>query len=324
MRTNMNSRGEQVWVGLFVLVAGALLTVAALSVAGVFRRGGLPHRAYFKSGGGLESGAVVRFGGMKAGSVERLRVDPRDSTRIEVDFRVRRDIPLKTDSEAEITSLGVLGDNYLELSTGTRHAPLAPPGSVVKSVEAVSFSDLSDMAGKLEPMATQVLQELTRRLDELQVTVARVNDLLNDRNRGNISASLGDVRSMIAEDRPKLAATLDNFQAASARLSPLLNDLRKTTAQANGALAHIDAAVLDNRQDLRGSVIALRKTLSTASSLVDQLNGTLGYNAGNIDQILENVRMATQNLRELTEKVERRPYTLIRADNPPERRPGDR
>jgi len=57
----MNSRREQVWVGLFVLVAAALLIGTVLSVAGTFSRGNIPHRAYFKFAGGLEPGAAVRF-----------------------------------------------------------------------------------------------------------------------------------------------------------------------------------------------------------------------------------------------------------------------
>jgi phospholipid/cholesterol/gamma-HCH transport system substrate-binding protein len=320
----MTSQTEQAWVGFFVLVASALLVLAVLSMAGVFRGGKIPHRAYFKFGGGLESGAVVRFGGIKAGSVQQVRVDPADSTQIEVDFGVRRDIPLKVDSVAEITSIGILGDNYLEISTGTRGAALASPGSVIKSAEATSFTDLSDMAAQLEPMATEVLLKLNERLDQLQVTLASTNDLLNRRNRANISTSLGTVASMLAEDRPKLGATLDNFQTASARLAPLLNDSKRTMAQANDLLSHIDGVVLENRPDLRGSIIELRRTLITASSLLNQLNGTLDYNAGNIDQILQNLRMTTLHLRELTEEVKRRPYTLIRANNPPERRPGER
>lgn len=320
----MNSRGEQAWVGLFVLAAAALLIATVLSMAGAFSRGSIPHRAYFKFGGGLDPGAVVRFGGMKAGSVQRLRVDPADSTRIEVDFRVARDIPLKTDSVAKITSLGVLGDNYLELTTGTRQAALAASGSVVRSAEAVSINDLSDMAGELQPMVQQVLQKLSQRLDELQVTVARTNDLLNDRNRANISASLRNVNSMLAEERPKLSRTLDNVQTASARLAPLLDNLKKTMAQANDALAHIDAIALENRRDVRASVAKLRQTLATASSVMGQLDRTLDYNAGNIDQTLENIRVTSQQLRELTENLKRRPYTLIRADNPRERKPGER
>ena len=320
----MKPRREQVWVGLFVLVAAGLLIATVLSVAGTFSRGGISHRAYFKFAGGLEPGAAVRFGGMKAGSVEAVHVDPEDSTRIEVDFRVARDIPLKADSVSKITSLGALGDNYLELTTGTREAPLAAPGSVVKSGESVTFSDLGEMAGALQPMIKQVLQKLDQRLDELQVTVARANDLLNDRNRANISASLGNVNAMLAETRPKLSTTLNNVRKASDQLAPLLDDFKKTMAQTRDALDHIDAVVLENRQNLRASVAQLRQTLVTATAVMDQLDRTLDYNADNIDQTLENIRATTQNLKELTATLKRRPYTLVRAEKSPERKPGGR
>jgi phospholipid/cholesterol/gamma-HCH transport system substrate-binding protein len=319
----MNSRREQVWVGLFVLVAAGLLIGTVLSVAGTFSRGSIPHRAYYKFAGGLEPGAAVRFGGMKAGSVQGVRVDPGDSTRIEVDFKVAPDIPLKTDSVAKITSLGLLGDDYLELTTGSRQAAAAAPGSVVKSAESLSYSDIGDMLSDLQPQVRQVLDSLNQRLNELQVTVARVNDLLSDRNRANISASLGNVNSMLAEDRPKVSATLTNVQNASAQMRPLLEDLKKTMAQANDALGHIDGVVLENRQDLRSSVVELRQTLLTASTVLDQFDRTLDYNADNIDQILENLRVTSQHVKDLTLALKRRPYTLIRAVNPRERKPGE-
>ena len=319
----MSSRREQVWVGLFVLAAAALLIGTVLSVAGTFSRGNIPHRAYFKFAGGLEPGAAVRFGGMKAGSVQAVRVDPEDSTRIEVDFNVARDIPLKADSVAKIASLSPLGDNYVELTAGTREAAAAAPGSVLRSTESINFSDLGDMVGELKPMLQQVLQNLNQRLNELQVTMARANDLLSDQNRSNISAALGNANSMLAEDRPKVSATLSNVQTASARLMPLLDDLKKTMAQANDALGHIDAVVVENRQDLRSSLTELRQTLLTASSVMDQLDRTLDYNADSIDQTIENLRVTTQHLKDLTETLKRRPYTLIRADRPRERKPGE-
>ena len=118
-----------------------------------------------------------------------------------------------------------------------------------------------------------MLQTLNQRLNELQVTMARANDLLSDRNRANVSAALGNANSMLAEDRPKVSATLTNVQTASAQLRPLLDDLKKTMAQANDALGHIDAVVLENRQDLRSSVAELRQTLLTASSVSTSSTG---------------------------------------------------
>jgi phospholipid/cholesterol/gamma-HCH transport system substrate-binding protein len=212
---------------------------------------------------------------MKAGRVETVRVDPQDSTRIEVAFTVGHGIPVKTDSVAKITSLGPLDENYVEVGTGTKDAPLAPPGSEVKSVTTVGISDLGDMIGSLAPVAQQVLQNLNQRITELQTTVARVNDLLNDRNRMNVSEGLGNLNAMLAEDRPKVSATLANVQAASLKIEPLLDNLKITMKQANDALAHVDSVVLENRQDIRAVVVELKQTLLTASSLMEQLRNTI-------------------------------------------------
>jgi phospholipid/cholesterol/gamma-HCH transport system substrate-binding protein len=261
---------------------------------------------------------------MKAGRVEAVRVDPQDSTRIEVAFTVGHAIPVKTDSVAKITSLGPLDENYVEVGTGTKEAPLAPPGSEVKSVATVGIADLGDMIGNLAPVAQQVLQNLNQRLTELQVTVARVNDLLNDRNRTNVSEGLGTLNAMLAEDRPKVSATLSNVQAASAKIGPLLDDLKITMKQANDALSHVDSVVVENRQDIRAAVVELKQTLLTASSLMEQLKNTMDRNTDNIDEILVNLRITTENAKQLTDSLKTRPSVLIRGDTVKDRKPGEK
>jgi phospholipid/cholesterol/gamma-HCH transport system substrate-binding protein len=320
----MNGKREQVWVGLFVLIAAALLIGTVLAVAGAFSGGEVAHHSYFKSAGGLLPGATVRYGGMKAGRVDAVRVDPQDSTRIEIDFTVARSIPVKTDSVAKITSLGALDENYVELGTGTKAASLAAPGSEVKGAETVGIGAIGDMVGNLEPVAQQVLQNLNQRLTEIQVTLNRVNDLLNDKNRASISHGLGNLNSMLAEDRPKISASLTNVQAASAKIVPLLDDLKTTTNQANVVLSHIDPLVVENRQDIHTVVVELRQTLLTASSLMDQLKNTADFNADNIDEMLVDLRVTTDNIKQLTDTVKTRPSTLLRGNTVNDRQPGDK
>src|SRR5208282_5608296 len=286
--------------------------------------GEVAHHSYFKSAGGLVAGATVRYGGMKAGRVESVRVDPQDSTRMEIDFSVGRAIPVKTDSVAKITSLGALDENYVEVGTGTKDAPLAPSGSEVKGMETVGIGAIGDMMGNLEPVAHQVLQNLNQRLTEIQVTVARVNDLLNDKNRVNVGNGLGNLNAMLAEDRPKVSASLTNVQAASAKIVPMLDNLQKTTNQANLVLSHIDPLVVENREDIRTVVVELRQTLLTASTLMDQLKNMTDYNTDNIDQILVNLRITTENVKQLTDTLKARPATLIRGSSGPDRRPGSK
>ena len=216
----MKSMREQALVGIFVLIAAALLIGTILAVSGTFSSGGVPHHTYFKSAGGLVPGAMVRYGGMEAGKVDAVHVDPNDSTRIEVDFRVRPGIPVKTDSVAKISALGALSDNYVEIGTGTRNGQLAPPGSELKSAETLGIGDLGDIIGSLTPIANQMMQTLNQRLIELQVTMARVNDLLNDRNRANISGSVGNLNAMLAEDRPKSISKLNQRAGCQCEARP--------------------------------------------------------------------------------------------------------
>jgi phospholipid/cholesterol/gamma-HCH transport system substrate-binding protein len=337
----MDAVRERTLVGLFVLIAGGLLLGTVVVISGGLGVATVSHRAYFKFAGGVQAGAPVRYGGMMVGKVEKVRVDPGNSTRIEIDITVSRDAPLKTDSVAKISTLGPLTDNYIEISTGSEHAALAAPGSALLSAEAFGLPQLGDAAQALMPDIQMAIRKLNQNLDGLQVTLARANDLLNDRNRANIAGTLNGIDHMVAEarpkanesldnlngmlkeTRPKVDATLSNVQALTTRMGPLLDSLNITTARANDTLGHVDATLLENRPDIRAAVTGLRDTLAKSTGLLNELNQTLDQNSGNIDELLDNIRMTTENLRTLTETLTRSPASLIRGLKVPDRKPGD-
>lgn len=327
----MNSTREQAWVGLFVLVALAMLIGTVLAVSGTFSSGGITHVSYFKFAGGLAPASTVRYAGVKAGRVTAVRVDPQNSTRVQIEYTVPQSIPVKSDSVATITALGALDDNFLELSAGTKDAPLAPAGSVLNSADTIGLGDLGAVIGGLAPVARDTLESLNARLAEMKVTVTRVNDLLDDRNRGNVSAALTNLNSglsnmnaMIVQGRPKIEATLLNVQTSSAKLPPLLDNLQTAVKQANETLSNVNSLVVTNREDIHESIVDLQKTLAAASEVVDQIHSTMIYQTGNVDQTMDNVRIATDNLKDLTANVKRRPSVLIRSDTAKERTPGSK
>jgi len=274
------------------------------------------------------------------GKVQRVRVDPGNTTRIEIDFLVNRDAPVKADSVAKISTLGPLTDNYIEITTGSEHAALAEPGSALLSAEAFGLPQLGDAAQAMMPDVQKALQKLNQNLDGLQVTLSRANDLLNDRNRANIAGSLNslehmvaevrpkanqsldNINGMLAETRPKVAASLSNVQELTTRLGPLFDSVNTTTARANDTLGHLDATITENRPDIRAAVTGLRDTLAKSTGLLNELNQTLDQNSGNIDDLLDNLRMTTENLRTLTETLTHSPASLIRGLNLPDRKPG--
>ncbi len=186
----MESKREQALVGLFVLIAGAVLVATVFALTGAFGGTAATYRAYFPFAGGLEPGATVRYaGGPKVGRVEKLQLDPKDSSRIEITFSVKSGLPVKTDSRVKIMSLSPLGDNHLEIVPGSEKAALAAAGTILPSDAYVDFNALTAKINDLAPQAQQLLETLNDRASEVQVTLARVNDLLNDTNRANLAES---------------------------------------------------------------------------------------------------------------------------------------
>jgi phospholipid/cholesterol/gamma-HCH transport system substrate-binding protein len=321
----MQSKREQAMVGLFVMVAGAVLVVTVFALTGAFGGAATTYRAYFPFAGGLEPGATVRYaGGPKVGRVEKLELDPKDSSHVEITFSVKSGLPVKTDSHVKIMSLSPLGDNHLEIVPGSEKAALAASGAILPSDPYVDFNALTAKINDIAPQAQQLLKTLNDRAGDLQMTLARVNDLLKDSNRANLAGTLAETRGMLAENRAPLKSTIGNLNNASQKLEPLLQDLRKTSAQANEALNHVDSLIGENRADVRQAVIELRRSLATVTDLTGRLDQTLDVNSDNIDELLENLRHVTQNLKEFTNTIKTRPYTLIRSTNPREHKPGER
>jgi phospholipid/cholesterol/gamma-HCH transport system substrate-binding protein len=321
----MEERREQVLVGLFVMVAAALLVVTVFALSGALASATRSYHAKFHNVAGLEPGATVRYeGGTKVGRVEKLKIDPKDPSWMDMEFSVKRDIPVKTDSHVAILSFSPLGDNHLEIRAGSASAAPAPDGAVLPSDPYVGFNDLTAEINKLAPQAQQLVGNLNDRVTQLRVTLDRVNDLLNDRNRENVSASLSELRGMLAEDRPQIDATLKNVNAASAKISPLLDQIQKTVAQAHETLTKVDGLVSENREDIRVSVVKLRESLENVSVLTAQLQRMLENNDYNIDQLLNNLRIVSENLKEFTDTIKTRPSALINPNTPRDRKPGEK
>ena len=320
----MESKSEQTLVGLFVLVCAALLIATIFAMSGAFGRNTKTYHAYFTFAGWLEPGMTVRYsGGPKVGRVEKVGIDPRNVSRMDITFSVQSDLPVKSDSLVKIMSTTPLGDNHLEIFPGTPQAAEAPNGALLPSQAYIDLNSLLTQLNELAPQARQLLVQLSDRAGELKETVARVNALLSAPNRANLSATLANTRGLLEENRPQIKSTLQNLNGGSQKLEPLLDDLRRTSAETNKALNNVDSLIGENRPDLRQAIGQLRRSLTTVTDVTGRLDQTLDVNSENIDELLDNLRQATENLNEFTATIKNRPSSLIRSTNPPEHKPGE-
>ncbi|MFQ5348722.1 MAG: outer membrane lipid asymmetry maintenance protein MlaD [Rhodothalassiaceae bacterium] len=141
----MNSNLVESLIGAVVLVVAAGFLYIAYTTTDVAGRDGYPLIARFERVGGLNLGADVRLSGIKVGTVTREELDP-DSYQAVVHFVIDRSIRLPVDSGASITSDGLLGDTYLELSPGGAPDYLAPGDQVEFTEDPIDIWSLVSKA----------------------------------------------------------------------------------------------------------------------------------------------------------------------------------
>ena len=186
-------------VGGFVILSIALFVYTFISVANVQVRGERhTYKTYFRFAGGLEPGNIVRFAGLKAGVITAVRPWKEDPTRIEVVMEVDDDVPVNTDSVAQLASLSALGQNYLEITAGGKDAARLEDGGTVKSAETVTINDitkkLADVADTANVVMTNFNGEFAKMSDDIQKVLENVQGLTNETNQKNVAGPAGQLQ----------------------------------------------------------------------------------------------------------------------------------
>ena len=318
---------DEVKVGVVVAVGVALLLAALVFVGGVnlFRQKKAAYTTYFKFAGGLEPGSFVRFGGLKVGTIQAARIDEQDFTRIRVTLEVKAGTPIRTNSKARISSLGFLGENYLEISAGTRDAALLPAGSEIPSVEIIQLSDVFGNVNNITVNGNKLVNDLDDRLlvlsDHINQLIKNLNEVVGRENREHFNSVLANADGMLKDGRPHVDKTLTNLETASGKLTPTIDNLNATVGKTDQLAEHLDAVVVENRQEMHKTLLRLGTSLADAQRLITNLDDTLDGNRGNLDETLENLRVTSQNLKELSDTLKQRPYSLIRIKTEKDRLP---
>ena len=142
----METKANYVAVGGFVLVCVVGLVVALLWLAGIqYTQEYDYYQTIFKgSVSGLGRGTVTRYNGIEVGRITNLEFDPADPQRVIVTLQVQPNLNIREDSVASIASQGLTGGSYVEISGGTKNAPLLVAQS---RVEAGIHSVVETLAG---------------------------------------------------------------------------------------------------------------------------------------------------------------------------------
>ena len=311
-------------VGAFVIAALIVFVATFISVANLELAGEkIPYKTYFGYAGGLESGHTVRFGGLKAGVVTDIRPWTEDPTRIEVLLEMRGDVPVNAKSVARIASLSALGNNYLEVTPGEMNAARIEPGGTIDSMETVTLDDLTKKIADLTDTAEDVMQvvrsDFRMVAEDAHLLLTNLQELTGDKNQRNVEKMLENTNLLVEELRPKIDQVTNDISETLEKAQGMTDAFTKLAKNTDATVTNFNGMVQDAREPLKRDLEELELTLREARELLDQIQALVAVNEENVNESIENFRVASRNVEELTDELRQRPWRLIRAKPKPDR-----
>jgi ABC-type transporter Mla subunit MlaD len=305
-------------VGAFVLAALTILTAMLIYLMSTSSHAGsVPFRTYLHYAGGLEPGAPVLFGGINAGRVTSVRPWSSDPSQIEILLELKPGTPVNEKSVAKIGSVSLMSAPALLISTGSNKARHVAPGGSIPSQDVASMDEImakvSTVADNANALMTQVQGEITGISGDARAVLGNLNAITGKPNQERINAMLAQISRLLTTDGPKIDSMLDQVSQVTAKLGPVVD-------HADGAIQNINGTVSDIRDPVRNDLAELQTTLQEAKGLLVNMQVMVRANDSKVDETLENLRITTQNLSELSNSVKQRPWSMIRIKQPEERK----
>jgi phospholipid/cholesterol/gamma-HCH transport system substrate-binding protein len=216
--------------------------------------------------------------------VTRLQINPKNSQQVEVLIDVLKTTPIKSSTVAKLTSQGITGLSYINLSLGDNDSDFlkAKEGEaypVIKTIPSL-FMKLEDSFGTVS--------------ENLSITLARTQQLLDEENQMEFSSLLKNSALFMAKMNQTLddktiknfQETMKNLNSSSKKLDEMMPRIDKFL---NGSMIWEDKisesfkSIMNSYLGIKGTMDLFREALASgdfnikeiSSDIVPSLNNTL-------------------------------------------------
>lgn len=239
---------------------------------------------------GLFRDSFVAIGGLKVGVVGTMEFDVVDDEHlVRVELRVDRRYKNKIteSSVAQIKSLGVLGDKFIDITPGVVGEEPVPPGSIIQSVPVRNMDDLFHETEKLFGMIETTMDDVQTLLATVLEGSSVVGKLLVDEQAG----------TSLARTLQRMDALTQQLESGEGTLGQIMQDtvlyasLRNSTERIDRLLTHVESG-----EGMLGKLIMDEKFAQSVTSLIDQTDGFLHnvQNKGTTARLLSDDALYTE------------------------------
>lgn len=330
--------GEQKYfkLGMFVLgsVTIAVVGIVILGAGSLFQKSVVVETYMDESVQGLDVGAPVKYRGVKIGELAKVEFVAKvynveaPQIRLLMNFHPEASPKFNTQGPAAVVqeltqrgmrvrlaSAGLTGGVYLELDMMDPKEHPAP--QVAWTPEYPYLPSVQSTGTRLTTHVENILEHIEKmRLDVIGEKVAvLVTDL--DKVMKTIEPTMTDVRTVaVSADGLVKDARRVITQDIGAEMKALSTSVRDLLEKQVGP-AFENIKLSTGR--IPGTFDKIDDTLAKINGTLTRIDRTLAEDAGSLDEAMDNLRVMTQDLRDLTGQVKRYPSQALFGEAPPKK-----
>ena len=233
---------------------------------------------------GLNMDSAVKYRGISVGKVIGLKINPNNSEQVEVLISILKSTPIKTTTVAKLTSQGITGLSYINLSLGDNGS------AQLKAKKGEKYPLIKTVPSFFENFE----QSLGSVSTKLSKTLTRTEQLLDDENQEEITELLKKTASFMDKmDRLLDDKTIINIQQAALHLNsstkkvdsmlPNINDFIDKSVLWEDKISSSFESIMVSYLGIRGSMDEIKRAISSgefnvkdiAADVVPTMNNTL-------------------------------------------------
>lgn len=322
----MESRVNYTAIGVFIL----LFSVALVAFAFWLGKYNQDERQYHRykvymteSVSGLAPEAAVKFQGVDVGKVESIQINPHNSEEVELTLKIKKETPIKTDSNAILKFYGITGLAFIEIAGGSRHAPLLSNGKDT----VLTIPSSPSLIRRLDESLGNVASKLSTTLD-------RANQLLSEKNIDNVTQTLEHLRSLTAQIdgyqlqiKTLLAQSIILENNASKSLAAVGDAAKSVKTTSGNFNTLVQTKMTTTLESLDATSKESHKLIQKLEASLDQgdydMRAIAAPSSGELTTLLEQTRTLTNEMEITIRSLRESPSDLLFKKSTPKPGPGE-
>ena len=180
-------------VGVFIMIGVAILFIIVFSIGDInLVKKGYHIKVDFNFVDGIGSSAPVRVSGVGVGQIDGLKLyydEKEKKTKAQLNAWVKEGVRIEEDAVATISTLGFMGEKYMEISPGTPGKKFLKNGDLLVGKDPVSMAKVFENLSGL----TDSVKVIVDRLKNGEGTIGKL--LTRDKIHQDLEAFVEDIKN---------------------------------------------------------------------------------------------------------------------------------